>query len=107
MTWQIAINKGLPIVVDVINYGLQLAEGVIEGLAWGFNQKLAAITPNSFVTTIGENLALNLTTPRAPDLNKTSDLISVWLDGRFVDPSTMQSSEPINTLAPVRLEDHK
>lgn len=93
----------LPIVVSGINYGLKLAEGVIEGLAWGLNKKLESGPMNMLVNLgSGFNGDLNLTTTRAPSLSQETDLIQVWLDGRFVDGTTGQSTEPVNTVEPVR-----
>lgn len=89
-------------VVSGVNYGLKLAEGVIEGLAWGLNQKLASGSYDMLVNIGSLGADLNLTTPRAPSLSKETDLISVWLDGRFVDTTTMQPTEPVNTVEPVR-----
>ena len=44
-TWQIALNKVLPMLVQGINYGLSFVDGVIEGLVWNFNQKFASAQP--------------------------------------------------------------
>lgn len=91
-------------VVSGVNYGLKLAEGVIEGLAWGANQKLASGPYNMLVNLGSElkNTDLNLTTVRAPSMSQETDLIQVYLDGRFVDATTKQASEPINDVEPVR-----
>ena len=89
-------------VVSGINYGLSLAEGVIEGLAYGLNQKMANGNYDMLVGVRGLNADLNLTTPRAPSMSADTDLIQVWLDGRFVDSSTMQPLEPVNAVEPVR-----
>ena len=53
-------------VVSGVNYGLKLAEGVIEGLAWGLNQKLASGSYDMLVNIGSLGADLNLTTPRAP-----------------------------------------
>lgn len=92
--------------VSGINYVLSMAEGVIEGLVWGVNKKL--IDPDSFIVSPIKALPpLNITASQAPDMDSTSDLINIWLDGRFINPETSQSSEPINDVAPVRIEDKK
>ena len=91
--------------VSGINYGLKLAEGVIEGLAWGLNQKIAS-DMNMLVNLSALNADINVTTTRAPSLSQETDLINVWLDGRFVNAKTMQSSELVNTVEPVRTTDH-
>ena len=89
-------------VVSGINYGLKLGEGVIEGLIWGLNQKLASGSYDMLVNLGSLGADLNLTAPRAPSMSAETDLVSVWLDGRFVDATTMQPSEPVNTVEPVR-----
>ena len=73
-TWQIALNKVLPLLVSGINYGLAFADGVVEGMVWDFNQKLASAQPELLVNVM-PNINLNLTTPRAPSLSSDSDLI--------------------------------
>jgi len=61
-------------VVGGINYMLSVVEGVVEGLGWGLNQKLAAGTP--LYVNLGKLGAdLNMTTPRAPSLSKETDLV--------------------------------
>jgi len=96
LTWQLALNKVLPFVTEGVNYMLKIVEGVAEGMVWGLNQKLASEGANTFVVSVTEQMSLNITAPQAPSLDASTDLISVWLDGRFVDASTGQSSQPIN-----------
>lgn len=93
-------------VVGGLNYMLALGEGVVEGLAWGFNQKLAAGAP-MFVSLGGLNADLNLTTPRAPSMSSETGLINVYLDGRFMNAKTMQPTETVNKVEPVRITDKK
>ena len=70
LTWQLALNKVLPFVTEGVNYMLKVVEGVSEGLIWGLNQKLAASeTPSSFDISINEQMAVNITAPRAPSLD--------------------------------------
>lgn len=92
-------------VVGGVNYMLKLTEGVIEGLAYGLNQKLASGNANLLVN-LGStlNADLNLTTPRAPSMSSETDLINVWLDGRFVNAKTMEATEPVNKVEPVRTD---
>ena len=106
-TWQIALNKVMPMVVSGINYGLSFAEGIVEGLVWNFNQKLASGNPEMLVSVAALNADLNLTTPRAPSLSSETDLIQVWLDGRFVNAATMVQTIDVNTVEPVRNTEHK
>ena len=106
-TWQIALNKVMPMVVSGINYGLSFAEGIVEGLVWNFNQKLASGNPELLVGVSALNADLNLTTPRAPSLSSETDLIQVWLDGRFVNAATMVQTMDVNTVEPVRNTEHK
>ena len=95
----------MPTVVSTINYGLNMAEGIIEGLVWGLNKQLAST--DNIVVSLSDSLPkLNITAPRAPDMNETSDLISVWIDGRFVNRTTGQSFVPVNDVEPVRTVDH-
>ena len=105
-TWQIALNKVLPLLVSGINYGLAFADGVVEGMVWNFNQKLASAQPELLVNVM-PNINLNLTTPRAPSLSSDTDLIEVWLDGRFVSDVAEVSTEAINSVEPVRNTEHK
>ena len=94
-------------VVSGINYGLSFAEGIVEGLVWNFNQKLASGNPEMLVSVAALNADLNLTTPRAPSLSSETDLIQVWLDGRFVNAATMVQTIDVNTVEPVRNTEHK
>ena len=88
--------------VQGINYGLSFVDGIIEGLVWNFNQRLASAQPELLVNVAALGADLNLTTPRAPSLSSETDLIQVWLDGRFVDATTMDPTEPVNAVEPVR-----
>lgn len=97
----------MPTLVSGINYGLDFATGVIEGLVWNFNQKLASDNPELLVNVAALGADLNLTTPRAPSLSSETDLIQVWLDGRFVNKATMTPTEPVNAVEPVRNTEHK
>lgn len=91
--------------MPAVNYALTMLEGVVEGLCWGLNQKLASETANTFDLSLLKSLPpLNMTAPRAPTLDADTDLISLWIDGRFVNSADMQSSEPVNTVEPVRTD---
>ena len=106
LSWQFVINKLMPQVVSGINYGLNMAEGIIEGLVWGLNKKL--VTPDFFVVQLIDQLPpLNITASTAPLMDEETDLISVWLDGRFVDKSASTPFVAINDEAAVRNEDKK
>ena len=83
-----------------------MVEGVIEGLVWGLNKKLE--NPDLFVVQLIDKLPpLNITAPTAPLMDEETDLISVWLDGRFVDKSTSTPFVAINDVAAVRNTDKK
>ena len=106
LSWQFVINKLMPQVVSGINYGLNMVEGVIEGLVWGLNKKLD--TPDLFVVQLIDKLPpLNITASTAPLMDEETDLISVWLDGRFVDKSATTPFVPVNDYAAVRNTDKK
>ena len=93
----------MPVATSAINYALGMAVGYIEGRVWGLNQNLAGA--DSLIVSLGDSLpSLNLTAPMAPSLDQSTDLINVWLDGRFVDKTTGKSSVPINDVAPVRTD---
>lgn len=96
----------MPQVVSGINYGLNMVEGVIEGLVWGLNKKLD--TPDLFIVQLINKLPpLNITASTAPLMDEETDLISVWLDGRFVDKSATTPFVPVNDYAAVRNTDKK
>ena len=68
LTWQFALNKLMPTVVTGINFGIKFAEGILEGLVWDLNKKLASGEP--IIVSLSENLPKwNITAPRAPEMN--------------------------------------
>ena len=104
LSWQFVINKLMPQVVGGINYALNMAEGIIEGLVWGLNKKLE--TPDLFTVQLIDSLPpVNITAPTAPLMDEDTDLISIWLDGRFVDKSASSPFVAVNDVAPVRNTD--
>lgn len=106
LSWQFVINQLMPTIVSSINYGLNMAEGIIEGLVWGLNKKLES--PDFFAVQLIDKLpAVNITASTAPLMDEETDLISIWLDGRFVDPSATTPFQAVNDVQAARIEDHK
>jgi len=79
------INKNMNIIKIGIYTGLQKLVSIIDKKAAALNAKLAANEP-MFMTIAGG--ALNATMTTYPTLSRVANLVTVNLDGRFVDETT-------------------
>ena len=104
--WQVLVDKNMVLIKMGIYKGLQTLIKKIDAAADAFNAKLASEKPWTYWDApFVQNLLLNTTMTKAPELSPEKDLINIHMDGLFVyDPETHINVPDPNTEWPIRVD---
>ena len=88
--WQILVEKNMNLIKIGIYKGLKKVVSMIDSKVKAFNAKLASDSPYTYLDTpFVDNLLLNTTMTKAPEISQEKNQINIHMDGLYVyDPTS-------------------
>ena len=105
--WQTIIDKNMQLIKMGIAKGLQTLVDMVDSKVAAFNLKLASDKPYTYMDTpFVENLLLNTTMTKYPELSREKNFINIHMDGLYVFHTEEHIDVPDpNTVWPIIIEE--
>ena len=105
--WQTLVNENIKLIKIGIAKGLQKLIDMVDSKVAAFNLKLASDKPYTYnKTPLVDNLLLNTTMTKYPELSREQNLINIHMDGLYVFHTEEHIDVPDpNTVWPIGVED--